>query len=115
MIVKLEIPDSFSDQRLTLIAGNKECIATKNPWDNFWEVVTVRCDQCGNCCMGLWVQDKHRLAWPIDDEGRCSQLQDDGDRHPCGAGFETPFRCIPFIDRNDVLGCSVETERQDID
>ena len=113
MIIKLEIPDSFHDQRLTLIAGNRELVARKNPWENFWEVKVVRCSNCGECCLGLVGGQFKNFPFPIDDEGRCSKLVQEGERLMCrNTGHDLPFRCLTDPALENVPCCSIRHTKQ---
>jgi hypothetical protein len=110
MRIVLEISDEYANKRLLLIAGSKEAVASKNPWDDFWEVKVARCNNCGECCLGLTHKD-----WPfnIDDEGRCEKLKEDRDgKWKCSVGYEMPFRCLVMVPKSMVPSCCVETEHQ---
>ena len=97
MKIILEIPDSFADQHLVILAGARECVATKSPFDNFWKVKDVRCNRCGECCLDV----ENTISTPTDDEGRCTHLDQNGecDRKPqeltmyCVAGDISKENC----------------------
>jgi len=108
MRIILEIPDSFADQRLTFLAGSKELIATKVPWEDFWLVKTTRCNYCGECCMDIG----ENWLWPPDDEGKCIKLVKNGDKWECSAGHDTPVRCIPDPLKTNSPTCCITYEEQ---
>lgn len=111
MKITLDIPDDYKDQRLTLIAGNRELVATKNPIDDFWLVKIVRCNMCGECCLGGGFSKHH--PFPIDEEGHCSKLILKGrDKWRCGASFGVPFMCIADPPEGSVPTCSIRYKKQ---
>ena len=113
MKIELEIPDhiwvSIKDQRLDLIAGGRQLIATTDPWDKVWRVKTVRCNFCGECCMDI---AKESWSQGIDDEGKCAKLIKDGLRWVCSAGYDTPIRCIPDPLLVNTPTCCIKYEEQ---
>ena len=110
MIIKLEIPDSMADQRLTLIAGSRELVAKKNPVEDWWLVKKTRCNFCGECCMAIG----DNWAFPPDDEGKCTKLVKDGDKWKCSAKYNTPVRCIPDPLKENAPGCCITYETQKV-
>ena len=108
MKITLEIPDSLVDQRLLLIAGNRELIAKKAPDESFWLVKTTRCNMCGECCMDIG----KNWAFPPDEEGKCPKLEKDEDKWKCKAGHNTPVRCIPDPLKVNAPNCCITYEKQ---
>lgn len=78
-----EIPKWAHERRLTLLAG-VELLATKVPWDSFWEVKKERCNRCGQCCMTHPPNSERATPYGTDDEGKCKALfLDQGDIYTC--------------------------------
>ena len=88
--MKITIPDWVStDETLTLLAG-QELVAFKHPMKE-WKVKSVRCNQCGNCCLDL---SNILTPFGTDDEGKCNKLKKEDDKWLCTAGHQKPFCCI---------------------
>ena len=109
MKIELEIPDCYAEMRLTIVAGQRELAARKHPHDDFWEVKTVRCNNCGECCMGICFQKE---PYNPDMDGKCSKLVKEGTKWLCSAGWETPLRCLSDSPKEVVPVCCIEYEKQ---
>ena len=109
MKIEIDIPDEFAERQLTLVAGQRELAAFKLPNNDYWEIKIVRCNNCGDCCMGLcWKKEPYNP----DKDGKCSKLKKEGTKWMCSAMWETPLRCLsdPSKEVNPI--CCIEYERQ---
>ena len=110
MKVCLEIPDEYANQRMFLISGFRDLVATKKPEEPGWYVKTENCNRCGECCMGLTHKN-----WPvkIDEEGTCSQLSlESPAKYKCHAQATLPLMCIVYPVTNPPEYCSIKYEKQ---
>ena len=108
--IELWLPDWCKDQHLMVIAG-QELAAEKYPWLEKWKVKTVRCNQCGECCMTLNTGD---VPFVVDDEHKCSMLKHEDGKWLCTARQKTwvPLSCLHDPLRENAPGCCIEYEDQ---
>lgn len=110
MKITFDIPDSYADQRLTLIAGIKEWVAGVEPGESIGKVKVVRCNFCGACCMDI---DHPDWAFPVDG-GKCSKLVKTDNKWMCTAKYNTPVRCIPDPLKENSPDCCIEYREQKV-
>lgn len=85
MKIELEIPDRYRDTNLHLMWGMVPIARWK--WTNqYWEIKTGHCSQCGQCCSDL--QGK-RHPFKVAD-GVCEHLNAD---NICSLSSNRPFGC----------------------
>ena len=99
MKIEIEIDDRFAERRILILSGT-ELVASKNSWDDFWEIKEESCNLCGECCM-----NEPGTFFGNDDEGKCNKLVQYGDTWECTAGDERPWRCLD--DPKDIPSCSI--------
>ena len=110
MRIVLDLPDWCDDQAIRIIAG-QELVAKKMPWEDRWKVKTVRCNNCGECCMMLSPGD---MPHEIDDEGKCSKLVKEGGQWLCSLRQKTwvPLCCVDDPLKENSPNCCIEYEEQ---
>ena len=91
MKIEIEIPDWVGkEKRAIWIMAGIEAVASKMPWEDFWEVKTGRCSSCGRCCKKI--SCKHL----IDNQCRFSDCR--------------PFSCCIYKSLN-IKECTQKFER----
>ena len=103
-----DIPKEFTEAKLFIYSGTRELVAFKNNHEDFWHVKTVRCNQCGECCMAM---NYRNWPYPYDDEGNCSKLRRCGDKWECTAGLEAPKRCLEDPNPEIVPSCCIRYKK----
>ena len=106
MKIEIEIPDWALEHHLYLLSGT-ELVAIKYLEENEWKIKTSRCRQCGGCCL---VHPKNNPHFPLNEDGSCSKLIEDGHKRLCSLGMDKPLVCI--VSRNcekeyEQYGCTV--------
>ena len=109
MKIELEIPEWANKRRIIILAGT-ELVAQKDPdWD-YWEVKSIRCNYCGQCCM-TFSPNSNETPFGVDDEGKCKALRKEGDGWVCGAGVKRPYACLFDPLKENTPECSIVRDK----
>jgi len=84
----INIPDWAKDGYIKVILNDMELVAYKEPGNSPIMIKTVRCNNCGECCLDMAGSD---LA---DEEGKCKYLQFDNHNWKCNAGGRRRTSCL---------------------
>ena len=88
MKIEIEIPDWCAERNIYVVAGI-ELAAYKNATESIFHIKTVRCNQCGECCKNLPLNNQMDLL----SNGDCSSLVPDGEKLICRKGAYRGFNC----------------------
>jgi hypothetical protein len=89
MKVTLDLPEWAMEGDLRLISNHMELVAYKETGgDSPFMVKTVRCNNCGECCL-----DVGGSSLPHNDEGKCDHLVYENGKYFCNAGGERKVSC----------------------
>ena len=105
MKIEIELPDWVEDQEIKILAG-MEMVAKKLPWNNYWEVKDIRCNNCGDCCMDVPV-GLGKWMFPVNAEGICSKLYEEDGKMLCGAKYDKPYRCLDDPLKSNSPNCCI--------
>ena len=100
MKIEIDLPDWVEERRLVILAGI-ECVASKEPSENYWKIKETRCNQCGMCCF-----DYPPTPYGVDGEGKCNKLRFDHGKWECLARTEKPYNCL-LDPIEDDIGCCI--------
>lgn len=106
MKIEIDIPDWCKNENLYLLNKN-ELIAFKMV-DSGWQIKSVRCNKCGECCKH---HPKEGAYFPIKGDGSCVHLVKDGNAFICELGMEKPLACVlgePEGKEYKQFGCSIK-------
>ena len=109
MRIELDLPDWVDDGSAIRIFKGIELVAKKFK-DGPWQVKTVRCNFCGECCT-LKGPGWQMTSIGADIEGRCVALipkPDEPGKFVCSLGAGRPFSCCAYAaGPNDEDICSI--------
>ena len=97
--MKIDLPD-WTENRNIYVFSNFELAARKMVGKK-WEIKTVRCIHCGNCCKNLDDGHKRKGILPITAEGDCANLEQRKNGWWCK--YHIPISCLtsnPSPERN---------------
>jgi len=100
-----DLPEWTGERDLYVMAG-LELVAYKHQGD-VWKVKTSRCSMCGTCCENIGKYPGTEF-FPINKDGSCGHLKNDGYKRVCGLGVSRPFSCSIGLGLNSYSG---STER----
>lgn len=113
MKIELDLPDWVENGSAIRIFAGIELVA-KKMMDKPWQVKTVRCNMCGECCTIASPGWKDTTVEARDD-GYCVQLipkPDEEGKFICKLGAGRPFSCCAYAagpDDDDVCCIRWET------
>jgi len=102
MRIKLNLPDWADDGAAIRIFKGIELVAKKFK-DKPWEVKTVRCNFCGECCTVASPGWKDTTV-EVRDDGYCVELipkSDEEGKFLCRLGSGRPFSCCAYAAGSD--------------
>jgi hypothetical protein len=93
MRVELDLPEEYAESKgaLRLFLGIE--LIAKKMYGESWQVKTVRCNFCGECC-NVGIQGTEGID---PNTGYCKhRVEESPGRYVCGLGSNRPFSCCAY-------------------